>query len=128
MIPKSSSRFIQRNNDMRRNAKDDNHISSNYLGLSDWRLDFFLLEDNLLIQYQNSKKCLMLLKYFAFWHRNFTVKDDKHSSEKGIWSYYLKTVVMRTILENPSRDFWRNTSLFKAFLLYLESSVIFKFH
>ena len=63
----------------------------------------------------------MLLKYVALWNRNLSSDFDDLDDKAGLWSYFLKTLVMTTIIANPSSDIWNEENLFDAFLFCFQS-------
>lgn len=118
LTPKSSPRFRNINNCR---LEKTERLPSDVLGIGDWRLDFSWLENQFLETFGISSKCVMLLKYISLWNRNLMMHSTQKKDDKnGIWSYYLKVAVMRTILDNPSNQFWSSHNLFNAFLTCLK--------
>ena len=122
MIPKTSKHFEAKNNAILKTMQIDlNNASIHYIGWNDWRIDFYWIENCLLTNYENSRKCLMLLKYLALWNRNFSSSFKNSGKDAGIWSYFLKTVVMTTIIQKPCSEIWKNENLFNALLFCCEN-------
>ena len=80
-----------------------------------WRLGFGPYEERLMRTNINSTKCLMLLKYLIMWNKQ----------KIPVWSYYLKTVVIKLLLNPPYRHFWDSSlaNIFTQCLLNLQKSL-----
>ena len=77
--------------------------------MSDWMLGFAQIENQILEKFDTPSKCLMLLKYMV-----------SNNEDISLWSYYLKTLVVQMVINNPDEEFWANKNLFSAFKTCLE--------
>ena len=116
MVPKTSLKFQMTKSQRLQEATDEMVHSRRYLGLTDWRFDFHWLENTLMSQFPTSTKCWLLLEYFTYAHGHLKTITNGANDEGGLWSYYLKVIVMRTILDIPEQSFWDRHNLFQAFL------------
>ena len=105
LVPKTSPRFYKEHNIDYANydyeSKEDRK--------SDWVLGLGGVENMILQHFETPTNCLMLLKYFI-----------KNHEDLPLWSYYLKTLVVQMVIDNPDRNFWSHSNLFQAFKGCLE--------
>lgn len=102
LIPKGSTRYKRVNCEARNDAFG---YDFDRLEITDWRMDFGSYEKVLLNEFETPVKCLKLLKYLVFANKPIS----------KLWSYYLKTLIMKLILKNPEEKFWSSSNLFGSF-------------